>query len=358
MNVYDLITQIGEELNEDFTNAPVWTRDEILGYIREIVRVFSSLTRIVDKQAILQVDATTGECSVPSDFNEAFYLEFNGIPLDIVKPNELDFIDTAWGLNSTAASPSAATVYNSGKDAKVKLVPVPSVVAGVIGSSVLYEIYLSSPNSNVWKVESRNGRLVTSISSGTVGSYTLPGDGNYWDLSIDNDGRLITTITASSDYDVITLSDSGDNNIYRLTCNIDGELVLRSISYGKVVRMTIDGIDQYFSSNYGIIVDSHATGVTTNLQHVINQNYPFGTTIYNRIGDDACICFYKGNIQDTPTGMSELFVSDAYIPIIKHGVLSKAYSHDGPGRDENKSKILWAIFLSECRTLKNLFQRQ
>lgn len=129
MKVSTFIDNIGEFLQEDFTYAPLWTKEELLGNLRQAINEFNEKTSIVDKNTIAPVDGTTGELTVASDFSLAYYVCFNNINVDLVQLGDLDFVEADWLIGTTGTAPTSATLFGSGKTAKLRFTPVPSSVA-------------------------------------------------------------------------------------------------------------------------------------------------------------------------------------------------------------------------------------
>lgn len=365
MKVNNFLVEIGDILQEDFSYEVLWTKTELLYYLAQVIREFSMLTGVVDRSRVRLVNATTGEATVPSDFNRAYYILFDQHYKDIVQVSELDFIDDDWLIGGTATTPQASTVFGSGSNAKIRFVPVPSTVTGAYGSSVITTPTLADSGSVVWTLTvSTLGAIVSSI-VGTSGlTIVLSGPSTYWDLTISTAGVLITTASAATAGDTIYLVASNSIIWSVLTTDL-GVIDTKAISYGLAVHTTLDDVDQTFTAgdnstnaNYGVIVDTYATGVSTTPDAVARMNSPIGITIYDRTSDDAAFIWYKGHVEPVPTIDSELFLSGALLPIVKHGVLSLAFSHDGDGQDLNKAKILRAIFIAECTAVKQMFERR
>lgn len=366
MLISDLLTELGDELSEDFTHAAIWTKSELIGYIRTVIREFSTTTGIVDKSLIRVVDGTTGESSVPTDFNSLHYVLFDGKHKDIVTLGELDFIDHDWALNGTSATPVAATLVGTGRNSKVKFVPTPSTVTGSLGSSAITTVYISDSSGGVWRITTDGGAVVSTSSSGTTKEITLSGPTTYWTLSINTSGVLSTaTSAAATAGDVIYLEDSSDSDIYSLIATDDGVIKSSAITKGLTVSVKLAGTTQTFtagtsgtSPEYGVVVDAYATGASTTPTDVIRLDSPRGTGVYDRTFDDSAMLWYKGILDDVVNENSKLWLSDAFIPIIKRGVLAIAYGRDGEGRDEQKAQMLDSIFKSECKALAEIFQRR
>ena len=108
---------------EDFISNPLWTRDELLGYLRVAIRAFSEQTGLVDRNEIRIVDGTTGEADVPDDFTNSYYNLYNQAHVDSVRVSDLDFITSGW-ISGVTGTPLGCTVYGSGPESKIRFVPV------------------------------------------------------------------------------------------------------------------------------------------------------------------------------------------------------------------------------------------
>ena len=364
MKVNDFLIEIGDMLQEDFSYEVLWTKAELLYYLAQVIREFSMLTGVVDRSRIRLVDATTGEATVPSDFNRAYYILFDQHYKDIVQVSELDFIDDDWLIGGTATVPQASTVFGSGSNAKIRFVPVPSTVIGAYGASVITTPTLADSGSVVWTISiTILGALSSAIAGASGQTIVLIGPTTFWDLSISATGVLSTAASTAIAGSTIYITDA--NSVVWSVIVSDTGVIIAKPLYGLAVHATLDGVDQTFTTganstnaNYGVIVDTYATGVSTTPDAVARVNSPVGITIYDRTSDDAAFVWYKGHVEPVPTIDSELFLSSALLPIVKHGVLSLAFSHDGDGQDLNKAKTLRAIFIAECTAVKQMFERR
>lgn len=129
MQVSTFIDRIGDVLQEDFTYAVLWTKAELVRYLRDTLREFSAKTLIADKQDIRIVDSS-GEADMPKDFNELYYALYDHKWMDIVDFPDLDFVLDGWSIGTTG-TPEVATVMGSGDNAKAKIVPAPASPADV-----------------------------------------------------------------------------------------------------------------------------------------------------------------------------------------------------------------------------------
>lgn len=366
MNLEELLNDLGDLLQEDFTYSPMWTKAELIGYLRQVVREFSAKTRIVDQQSIEIVDGTTGEASMPSDFNDAYYVRFGDRHTDVVTLGELDFIDADWTAQGTGTSPLGCSIYGSGTEATIRFVPVPSSVLSADDLGSVDTLKLSSAVSDdVWLVTVTSGVLVTTASTGTTTAPVIKSDTKYWDLGINSLGELTTTASASITKTDIDLEDSTDSQIWSLDANDTGELVLNTASYGKICSLQIDGVYQTFEAgstattySHGVIADAFATGVSVTPTHVALKDMPIGMVIHVRQSNGAANVWYKshvGHMGELVSQSGDLLLAEPYIGIIKHGILAKAYSHENEGQDLDKAKLLGQIFDAECTAVKALF---
>ncbi|MBU2177482.1 MAG: hypothetical protein KJ556_20510, partial [Gammaproteobacteria bacterium] len=156
--------------------------------------------------------------------------------------------------------------------------------------------------------------------------------------------------------------DTSTSAIWTISTDDLGVLETISVSYGLTTQVRLDGVDQTITQidvtqddNYGIIVDAYATGVSTTPDSVIRINEPVGMVLYDRTSDDSMDLWYIGHGGNITTIEDELFISGAFIPIIKHGILALAYGHESDGQDLKKYKLLTGIFTAECDAVKRIF---
>ena len=365
MKVSDFITELGEVLQEDFTYAPLWTKAQLLGFTRQVLREMSTKMLIADRSRIMLVDGTTGEFSVPADFHGGYYLLFNRAFVDIVQYGDLEFASQTWALNSTATTPLAATVFGSGDATTVRLVPVPSTATGAFAAGTVSSVLLADSGGVVWTVSVTNRELVTTIAGASGASILLGGPTTIWSLGINTSGQLVTT-AAVGEGSTVYLADSVDGVTVLVGVNDDGELVTSlTDAYGGVVKLLLDDVEQTIiaganSSNaeYGILVDLYATGVSTTPAHTARLTGPVGEVILTRTADYSAEMWYKAHFEDVLTQESELFLSTPFLAVLKHGVLALAYEHDTDGQDLVKAKLLKSLFESECTAIKRMFNRK
>ena len=383
MKANDFISDLGDMLGEDFTYNPIWTRSELLGYLRKTLRKFAQATMLVDGDSLRYVDATTGESNVPDNFLDGHYMLYDGKHVDEVQLGELDFVIADWVLGTTATQPKAATVYGSGREATVRLVPVPSGAAGPYGLSAVTSVtllfpgeYLTDEGGNQitdeagdpipleqgpeswWTVSVSTAGVpaTTEVTETDYDEIILAGPTTYWTLGVDYLGNLTTT--ATSDTDAVTVWLTDDDGVEWVINVDDSGTLTTNTGRGKVVRIELDGVDQEFTSDYGIITNAYATGTTVTPDAVVRLATPFGLVTLGRVSEESLHIWYKGLMGDVPNTASEIHVNNCFIPIIQHGVLALAFNHDGQGRDKQKAKLLDTIFELECESVRRIFNRK
>uniref|UniRef100_A0A6M3IGK1 Uncharacterized protein n=1 Tax=viral metagenome TaxID=1070528 RepID=A0A6M3IGK1_9ZZZZ len=361
MNVSTFVNHVADILQEDFTYAPQWTKASLLSITRQALREFSERTLLDDKNIIRMVNATTGESDMPEDFISAYYLMFSQSMTDIVQLGELDFVSGSW-LVGTTGIPRAATEIGSGDDTVVRFVPVPtSVSAATAGVSAYEEIQDSGGDR--WEITFLAGVVLTTEVAGTTtsvpSSITVWGDSStYWELTIGTDGVLTTTTTGVASKDTHIVEDSTSGELWELYTDSNGVLDPTWRMGGLAVRFDIDGTDQDFSSEYGVIVDAYVGTPSTSTDTTIYVNRPTGVSLFARTSEEAAYVWYKGQVEDVLTLHSELWINDCMVPVLLHGVLGMAYAQEGDGQDLDKSELLRQVFVSECESLKRIFQRR
>ena len=368
MKVNDFITEIGDVLQEDFTYEVLWTRNEIFKYITQTIKEFSSRTAIIDKDRILPLYSSTGEAAIPDNFGEAYYVLLDQKHKDLVQVSELDFVDSDWALNGTGPDALACTVFGSGTNARIKFVPVPTSVTGSYAAvDAVTTPILADSSSVVWTMSASTLGILSTAIAGTTGlTIILRGPSTFWDLSIDTLGVLITTQNTTATLgSVVYLTDSNYLVWSVLTTDLGNIMTTTAPFYGESIQVELDSTYQTFTAgansanaNYGAIVDIYATGVSTTPDSVARLDSPVGITILDRAAGNRAFVWYKSHIENIHTLESELFLSPGLLPIVKHGVLSMAFAHEGDGQDLEKSKILRAVFVAECDAVKQIFGRR
>ena len=361
MNTNSFISDLGDLLGEDFIYAPLWTRDELHGYTRKALRRFSELTAVVDDDSFRAVDSTYGEANVPKEFEDAYYVLYNKANVDLAQLGEMDLVQATWLSSSTGSTPFAATIYGSGQDATVRVVPVPSNPSGAYGASTVTGVTLADSGGIYWMITVGTDGVLTSTSSatGTTVSATLTGPTTYWDMTVAVDGAITTVASVATSGDAIVLTDIGSVE-WTITAT-DAGVVETDNFFGECVRVDIDSVPQDFgtsTTNYGVLVDAYAQGATSTPTAIARIGGPYGEIIYHRTSTDTLQIYYKARMTDVPTLNSEIYLSDAFIPVLQHGVLAMAYNHDGSGRDPKKATVLDAIFKLECESIRRMFQRK
>ena len=358
MKTNDFISDIGDMLGEDFSRAPTWTRVELLGYLRKTIRRFSELALIIDEDSLRYVSSTTGEANVPASFVNAYYNSYDKTFIDMVQLGELDFVSGTWSLGTTGVSPLACTVMGGGKDAIIRVVPVPVGAIGPFGLGVITEVTLADSSGAFWDVTvDTSGVLSTTANlTGTSMTLVLNAPTTHWDLTVDTVGVLSTVASSSVTSQSVILLDA--NGMHWSVTTDDVGVLLTGSGYGKLVRLEIDGVNQDFTSNYGTVTDAYAYGSTTTPSYVARLDGPFGVVTMGRVSDGALHTWYKGLISDTLNTESEIYLNDCFIPVIQHGVLALAYGAETSGCDSNKEKLLDAIFVAECTSVRRIFNRK
>lgn len=365
MKVDDFITDVGEVLQEDFTYAPLWTREQLLGFTRQALREMAFKTALVDKSRMFLVGGSTGEFSTPADFHSGYYLQFNRAMVDIVKYGDLEFVSQTWALAATDTTPLAATVFGSGDNATIRLVPVPSTVTGAFESGVLSTVTVGVAGAT-WTVTCTDGELITTAGAGSPVTVVIRGlSGTQWTLSANAVGELTTTADVGSTITTVYLTDTSTGEPMDVYATVDGRLVTKSLAYGVITRLLLGTTTQSLttgtnSSNaeYGVLVDLYAMGVSTTPEHTARLSGPVGEVVVTRTADYAAELWYKSTFDDVTTVEGELFLSTPFLAILKHRVLSMAYECDCDGQDLIKAKVLNSLFDSECLAMKRMFNRE
>ena len=357
MKVNDFITDIGNMLGEDFIYSVVWSRSELLGYVQHALKQFAELTLIVDQDSLRAVASDTGEANVPADFSDSYYLQYDDRAIELVNANELDFITGTWLYGTTGTTPLAATIYGSGDESVVRVVPIPSDPVGAYGATVVTSLILHDAVFVNWTVTvDINGVLTTALGGAVATNPLLVGPSACWWIRVDAFGVLYTVMSAASSGDWIVLTDPNGVG-WTVTVDDSGNIITTN-SWGKVVRLEVNGVNQEFSSDYGIIVDAYVQSTTTTPAAIVRLTSPYGMTVFGRVSEDALHVWYKGLISDVNNTESEIYLSEVYIPVLQHGVLALAYNHDGVGRDAKKAQVLSAVFKLECESIRRMFQKK
>ena len=364
MKVNDFIDDIGDVLQEDFVRAPLWTRTQLLGYVRQVLYEMSVRTMLIDRSRIALVDSTTGEFTAPGDFHNGYYLQFNRAMVDLVKYGDLEYSSQTWALNGTGVTPTAATIFGGGETAAIRMVPVPSTVTGAFGSGTISTLTLADSGGTVWTVTCTGGELVTTVGGSMGLSIIVRGLTTQWTLGVDTLGRLTTTVNVGGTVSTVYLTDSSTTEPMDVYANDTGEIITKSLAYGIITQLLLGTTAQTLttgtnSSNaeYGVVVDLYATGVSTTPEHVGRLDSPVGEIVVTRTSDYSAELWYKAHLEDVLTIESELWLSTPFLAILKHGVLSLAFEHNGDGQDLIKSRLLRKLFDSECEAIKRMFNR-
>ena len=363
MKVNDFIDDLGDVLQEDFVRAPLWTRTQLLGYVRQMLYEMSVKMMLVDRSRINLVNGTTGEFTVPGDFHSGYYLQFNRAFVDLVKYGDLEYASQTWALNSTG-TPTAATVFGGGDTATVRMVPVPSTVTGAFGSGTISTLTLADSGGTVWTVTSDGGALVTTVGGASGLSIILRGTTTQWTLGVNTLGQLITTLNVGGTVSTIYLTDTSTSEPIDVYANDSGVVVTKSLAYGIITQLLLGATAQTLTTGtnstnaeYGVVVDLYATGVSTTPEHVGRLDSPVGEIVVTRTSDYSAELWYKAHFEDVPTVESELWLSTPFLAVLKHGVLALAFGHNGDGQDLVKAKLMRKLFDSECEAIKRMFNK-
>jgi hypothetical protein len=365
MKATELIDEVGELLGEDFSNNPLWSKVELLKDLKVIVQLFGELTLLVDRCSVRLLDYNTGEMTLPGDFGQMYFGQYSQDFLDVVDLGETEFLDTLWAAQGKEV-PQGITTWGIGGDAKGKVIPVPTTIEVPAGSgSAVASIGVADSGAGVWTVVCTNGVLVTSSGGSASAVQVVEGFGNYWDLGVSTSGELTLTASSSTTSSDLVLEDTILGGInWSITAGLGGVLVsdLAQGGPGVLTGLIVSegGVDTYqdFNSDYGILVDAYATGVSVSPEHVVKVSSDYGFTLYGSQYLGEGTVWYKGLPQDVHDLFSEVVISDGLLPIIKHGVLARALAKDGDGQDLDKSKFLANVFLSECGAIKDTFGKR
>jgi len=364
MQVDTLLDHVGGLLQENFTASPVWTKTELLGYLKTVLRIFYTATALVDRNRIVLVNGTSGEADAPRDFGQLFYSQFDGKPVDIVTADELDFVQDGWLYNKTG-TPRASTVFGSGTNAVVRYVPVPSSVWTGINAGEVEEWQVLDSGSNVWVLCCYNGCLNVIASVGSTDTITLYSSPYYYRVGVSTSGVLRTTQTTATTVSEVFLFDTvQESTIWSMTCDRYGvlETNIATRLYGIAVGAVMDTTGNYQTflqganssdENYGIIVDARETLYPPD--YVVRADKPVGLSLFCNTSDETAHLWYTARQDDIGGLYSEVWLSPGLLPIVVHGVLGMAFGHQGDGKDMLKSKFLLALFKAECEMVRQMF---
>jgi hypothetical protein len=365
MKVDDLLDIAGDYLQEDYVTSPVWTKAQLLECVRQVYRQFCALTGLVDRSEIRLISGTTGEADVPKDFESLYFAQYEQTHLDIAELDELDFVSGTW-LGGTTGTPKAVSVIGSGDNAVVRYVPVPSGVwdGGTASADLDKTVtYMRASTAHRFQVWANNGVLylepVAWASPYGELYIRVPGVGNSWEVRLTSDGELYTNITTEATSN-IAFPDGDVSGVYwSVSCTADGELVTspENSIYGLGVGAMIDSnIWQDFDSEYGVVVDMYADGAATSPDYVGRMNSYRGLSLYAYTSDDTGMLWYKGSLPELGSVHGELVLSEGFIPVVLHGVLSMAYGLNGDGQDLHKAGLLSKVFVAECEAIRRGFE--
>ena len=364
MNADTLIDHVADILQEDFTYSTLWTKAEILEYLRLILREFSQRTLIADKMS-LRIANSSGECELPDDFLQTYYVTFDGAQTDIVTFADLDLVDSDW-LDAGTGTAKACTVIGDADDALLRFVPVPNSLAdGLEGGFTELQIVSGTA---VYDITVDDGELTAGLNATasptgvSTGFIVREPDNTRWRFFIDAasgdlDSETSYDTTSNAEY---LFPDSIDGIVYGLYASAAGVSEVQDYTLGCGIKAYVDDVDteQDFNQEVGIIVDAYVEDVDTSSTDMCFVDGPVGCVAYARSQENAAQVWYKGHVPDTPKLQSTVFVRDAYIPVIIHGVLAMCYAKDGDARDSDKASLLYEIFKTECESIKRIFNRR
>ena len=367
MKAKELVEEIATMLGEDFEYAPLWTEVELFKELQVVLRLFGELTQLADRCQVCLVDYTTGEVDLPEDFGQLYFGQFSQEFMDVVDLNELEFLSETWMADSRGG-PKGMTVWGQGGRSKARFVPVPSTVEVFAGggSGVDEIVIASSPGGVLWKVVCTSGVLVSSSTASAASAVqVIEGYGSYWNLGITDAGELTLSASSSTTESNLVFNDSvGNGQLWAVNAELGGVLDTQYAQWGPGVcvgvLLTKDGVDTYqdFNGDYGIVVDAYADGVGTTPDHVIKLESDYGFVQYCGQYEGCGTMWYKGLFRRLYSLYNEVMVNDGLLPVIKHGVLARAWAKEGDGQDLQKSKLMSMVFVNECKALKNSFGKR
>jgi len=366
MKAIDFVEEVAELLSEDFTYSPQWTKAELFKDLQVVLWLFGELTQLVDRCGVELVDYLTGEVDLPDGFGQTYLGQYSQEMLDIVPLGESEFLDEDW-MADGAGDPKGMLVWGSGDRSKARFVPRPSTVEVPAGGGTgIASLLIADSGANVWALLSVSGVLTTVSSAGVADSIqVIEGYGAYWDLGITTSGELTLTASTSTTSSNLVLNNSVvDGRAWSVVAGLEGVLVTDIAQWGPGlctgVIVTKAGVDVYQTGNsdYGILVDAYATGSATTPDHVVKMDRDYGFVQYcgQYLGQGTF--WYKGLPQEVYSTYNEMVISAGLLPVIKHGVLARAFSKDCDGQDKQKSKLLGNLFISECYAIKDTFGKR
>jgi hypothetical protein len=306
---------------------------------------------------------------VPKDFESLYFAQYEQTHLDIAELDELDFVSGTW-LSGTTGTPKAVSVIGSGDGAVVRYVPVPTSVWDG-GASYIFS---GTPGMTLgilgtyYDVTCNAGQLVTTSGATPPGDNpVIAGPTTTWLVYINVDGVMCTMTSSSSASSWGVYDTSGSGLVWLVTCTDNGELVTTPSygdGYGLATSALLDnGTFQDFdtdgtgaSEEYGVIVDAYASGVVTNPEAIVRANTYRGLSLYAYTSDEAGMLWYKGALPELGSVHGELVLSEGFIPVVLHGLLSMAYGLNGDGQDLQKAGLLSKVFVAECEAIRRGFE--
>jgi hypothetical protein len=149
----------------------------------------------------------------------------------------------------------------------------------------------------------------------------------------------------------LTVDDNGVLRTSPIYTHI-GLAVAALLDYSTFIDFTAGG---GASAEYGIIVDAYCGSLTSTPDNVIRLNKSRGVSLYAHTSDETGMIWYRGKADPIQTRYSQLWLNNAFVPILLHGVLSLCFGAHGDGYDATKARLMDAIFRAECRTVKEIF---
>lgn len=365
MKAIEFIDEIAEVLGEDFEYSPLWTREGLLKDLQVVWGLFSELTMLVDRCRACVLDYNTGEIKLPPDFGQLYFGQYSQEFLDIVGLGETEFLSEAWTADGTG-DPQGITVWGSGDRSVARVIPVPTTIEVPGGGGTGVSSVKISDGGSIWTVTCSEGVLISTAAGASADStQVIEGFGSYWDLGISVSGELTLSSSSSTTSSNLVLDDiAGDGRGWAVTAGLGGVLQTDLGQWGPGVCTGIlvseSGVDTYqdFDSDYGVVVDVYADGVTVSPEHVGKLDTDYGFVLFGDQYLGEGTMWYKGLLKGVYGLYTEMMLSPGLMPIIKHGVLARAFAKDGDGQDLEKSKLLANVFMSECEAVKNTFGKR
>jgi hypothetical protein len=229
-----------------------------------------------------------------------------------------------------------------------------------------YSTLILAVGSAFYSVTCYFGALVTTPSFGPADSNPVLSDGSsVWEVSVNSSGILVTT-TSSASADTLSLLDSsGSGVVWEITCGSSGQLVSSPVEFNKglcvaalVVGEGYVDFTGYGGGNpeYGVVIDMYVAGGSSDLDYTGRVNESRGVCLYSYTSDESGMVWYRSVLRDLGSQWSEMLISDAFIPVLLHGVVGLAFNRIGDGQDVTKAELMNKVFVAECEAIKRSFQ--